>query len=402
MKAEYVDEGIQYFRDNQCSQSDAARFLINKYFLTCTLNAAKKAIGDKINSKKHLGLKEECEKVQAPAENVGHYWVKTDGYSIFVKNDTPEESHILDTVRDILSDYKPNYEPVKLHIASGTNQKALKATITDAHVGMEPNKDNSGIFKYEYNAEIFNLNIDHVIQSIIKEFNTHGRFDELIIQDLGDPQDGVDNMTTRKGHTLQQNLDNVGQFKTYVFGKLRLAETVIKLNIADKVVFRTAANCNHAGWFSEISNITIQSILSRVYEADIFEFHIQREFIDFFEYGDHTFIMTHGKDKEHMKHGLPKYLDAKTERFINSYIDHHEINTKYIHFEKGDLHCSNVDRSKKFDYRNFMSFAPPSGWAQPNFGDSYSGYSIQVIPKHAGNISHSDYIFEFKKAKRMY
>ena len=44
-----------------------------------------------------------------------------------------------------------------------------------------------------------------------------------------------------------------------------------------------------------------------------------------------------------------------------------------------------------------MSFAPPSSWVQHNFGDSYSGYSIQVIPKNTNEISHTDYFLDYKK-----
>lgn len=398
----YVDEGIELFKNSKLGNRAAAKEIIKKYNLDIDYHNLGRYMQKKMAkevSEDH-GLDATCEANGIDVADVKNYWYKGEHYSIHVKNDI-EERNIVDQIAEILQDYKPDYQKVKLWISEPNNKKALKATISDMHVGMDPNKDNGSLFKYEYNADVFNRNIDEVIQSIIKEHNTHGRFEQLIIQDLGDPADGYDNMTTRKGHQLQQNMGNVDQFKAYVFGKLRLAETVLNLNIADKVVFRSASNCNHAGEFGEIANITIQAILERVYDAALFEFHIQSDFIEYFEYGDHAFIMTHGKDKVHMKHGMPKHLDFKTQAYINSYIDHYEIKNKYIHFEKGDLHCSNVDRSKKFDYRNFMSFAPPSGWIQTNFGDTYSGYAIQVIPKHGGNISHADYIFEFKKAKRV-
>jgi hypothetical protein len=43
-----------------------------------------------------------------------------------------------------------------------------------------------------------------------------------------------------------------------------------------------------------------------------------------------------------------------------------------------------------------MSFAPPSAYVQNNFGDSYSGYSIQVVPKYSSEISHTDYFFDLE------
>jgi hypothetical protein len=96
--------------------------------------------------------------------------------------------------------------------------------------------------------------------------------------------------------------------------------------------------------------------------------------------------------------GLPKELNDKTIKFINDYIEHYDINSKYIHLDKGDLHTSAYQRTKKFDYRNYMSFAPPSAWVQHNFGDCYSGYSIQIIPKYNNEVAHTDYYFEMKKA----
>jgi len=397
----YVDEGNELVRSEGITKKEAANRVIVKYGLSVSVNTLRREISTEYNNTDGSALANECDEQGIDIKDVNYYWYKGKRFSINVRNNNGE-SKIVETIKEILDEYKPDFKVHKLDGSTvKSNDKALKATLSDMHVGMEPNKGNRSIFKYEYNADIFNQNIDHVIQSIIKEYQTHGRFKELIIQDLGDPMDGYNNMTTRQGHQLQQNMGNVDQFKTYVFGKLRLAETAIKLNIADEVKFKSVSNCNHAGEFGEIANIAIKGILDRVYPEHLFDFYIQSEFIEHFEYGDHAFIMTHGKDKEHMKHGLPKHLDPKTINYIQSYIDHNEITSKYIHFEKGDLHCSGLDRCKKFDYRNFMSFAPPSSHSQTNYGDNYSGYAIQVIPKYSNDISHCDYLFEFKKAKKI-
>jgi hypothetical protein len=119
--------------------------------------------------------------------------------------------------------------------------------------------------------------------------------------------------------------------------------------------------------------------------------------MEHFKYGMHTYILTHGKDSQYMFKGLPFELNDKATSFINDYIDHYEIDTPFIHLEKGDLHRIGYSRTKKFDYRNYMSFAPPSAWVQHNFGDCYSGYSIEVIPKFSGEISHTDYYFDLNK-----
>jgi hypothetical protein len=192
-------------------------------------------------------------------------------------------------------------------------------------------------------------------------------------------------------------MDNIEAFKTYVFGKLDLIERLHEAGIAHKVYIRNVSNCNHAGDIGYAANIAIQMIIERTYDKEAVEFYILEKFMEHFTYGDHAFILTHGKDKEYMKHGLPYKLDPKSIKFISDYIQHYDIASKYIHIEKGDLHQIGYDRTKRFDYRNFMSFAPPSAWSQNNFGDSYSGYSIQVIPKFSSEIAHTDYFFEFQK-----
>ena len=98
-----------------------------------------------------------------------------------------------------------------------------------------------------------------------------------------------------------------------------------------------------------------------------------------------------------MNRGLPLNLNDRAINFINDYLDHYDIKTKYIHVEKGDLHQVAYQRTKKFDYRNFMSFAPPSAWVTHNFGDCYSGFSLQIIPKDSNLIQHIDYFFDLVK-----
>jgi hypothetical protein len=341
----------------------------------------------------HSGLQAECETIGIPVNAVTNYWFKGKHYSIHAK---PDQLSYLQAIEDII-DALPNrkVKPVK---ASGKKPCiAIKATLSDMHVGLEPNPNGRALFGYQYNGDIFRANLEKVYLSIIKEHSLHGKFDLLVLDDLGDGLDGFNGLTTRGGHSLPQNLDNIESFKTYVFGKLDLIERLYEAGVANKIFVRNVVDCNHAGDFGYTANIAIQMILDRTYEKSAVEFCILEKFMEHFEYGDHTFILTHGKDSKYMKSGLPLKLDNKAIKYISDYIEHYEIKSKYIHVEKGDLHQIGYDRTKRFDYRNFMSFAPPSAWSQANFGDSYSGFSIQVIPKFQNEISHTDYFFEFTK-----
>lgn len=349
---------------------------------------------DKKNEE-HKALGQELLNSGVPLEKVKHYWWKGKQYSAFVKNDEELDYNAL--ISSIVENYIPKQE-IKFLKQEITELKAIKATLSDMHVGLNPNPNNKSLFAYEYSEEIFKSNLDKVYNSLLKERNHNGKFDLLIIDDLGDGLDGWNGETTRGGHKLDQNMDNETAFRVFVEGKLQLIENCINSDIANEILIRNVSNDNHAGSFASIANMTIKMILNRTYSEDNVKFYILDKFMEHFKYGNHTFILTHGKDAKFMFKGLPYELNDKAIGFINDYIDHYEINTKYIHLEKGDLHRVGYSRTKKFDYRNYMSFAPPSAWVQHNFGDCYSGYSIQIIPKFSGEICHTDYYFDLNKS----
>jgi len=351
-----------------------------------------------------MTIEEYCEVYNIDSKEVKSYKLVTHAgngayYNITSKDiSTSKSDGLEEAFEKIIKRY--NREGIKTFSSSAdTSKKALKVTITDAHVGLNPNPNNSGIFQYEYNAEVYVASMNKVFKSIIKEFSTHGTFDVILLDDLGDREDGFSGQTTRGGHTLPQNLTNAEVFDVLVDTSVRLVESIVEARVANKIILRSVSNSNHSHDFALIVNKAIQKIINRLYSKEIVEVDILEKFIEHRVYGDHCFILTHGKDSVNMKTGFPIKLDHKTIKFINEYIDHYEIDSKYIHFEKGDLHQIGYERVKKFDYRNYMSFAPPSCWQQHGFGDSYSGYSIQVIPKNSNEISHSNYFLDYKKVK---
>ena len=273
------------------------------------------------------------------------------------------------------------------------SQKALKITLADMHVGMSV-KENS-LFSYRYNKQDFLNSMDLVYRSSIDEYNANGKFDLLIIQDLGDGLDGYNNQTTRGGHALEQDMSNNEAFKTYIEVKLNLINKLYTSNIANKITVKNTVNCNHAGDFGYMANYAIKLACDNIYkdvEIDIYE-----RFIEHFFYGEHCFIQCHGKDKKYMKNGMPLRLNPVTETFINQYIDRYQIKSKFIHFEKGDLHQIGYDCRKKFDYINFMSLAPPSNWVQHNCADAYSGFTLQIIEKDKRSPTQKNIFIEYSE-----
>lgn len=390
---ELVIDAINIHRSEGISRHEASRRVVEGTELNA--ESIRKSMSRYEKKMDHSALDSEASVMGFPIDNVSSYWLKSKHISVHVKGDKHEINYF-DEIAKIVEGYNPetlrNIEKVELD-----SPKAIKATLSDMHVGLDPNPNNKSLFSYEYNAEVFKSNLDKVYNSILKEYTANGRFDLLIIDDLGDGLDGWDGLTTRGGHKLEQNMSNQEAFKTFVEGKLTLIENCVRAGIANEVLVRNVCNDNHSGSFASIANMTIQMLLNRTYGQDSVKFYILERFMEHFKYGVHTYILTHGKDSKQMFKGLPFELNDKAITFINDYIDYYEIKSPYIHLEKGDLHRIGYSRTKKFDYRNFMSFAPPSSWVQHNFGSCYSGYSIEVIPKYTGEISHTDYYFEHTK-----
>jgi len=340
----------------------------------------------------HVALKEQCEEIGIPFETVSTYWYKGKNYSIKANpnSDINYEEVFKRVCDDIIKDnrkytYKPSQSNIALHVV-----------ISDQHVGMNPNPNGRGVFGYEYNATIYAESMSKVFDYICSAYSIYGYFEEIVIFDLGDMQDGWNGETTRGKHKLEQNMSNSEVFETCLKENVRLIESVVSNDMCNKVKFCSVTNSNHSADFSHICNIATANLINRLYDNKIVEVDILTKFIESRTYGDHTFLITHGKDSKHMKRGFPLTLDANTTNYINSYIDHFNIKSKYIHFYKGDLHSLSFQRTKKFTYTNFSSFAPPSDYIQTNFPDGYSGFSLRVIPKHSNDIAKFDIELNYK------
>jgi hypothetical protein len=348
-------------------------------------------------------IEEFCEARGIPREKVSGYWFKGEyngnNMSVRVTEDTESgltKEDIEDTVRSVLKDFKP-IEIVSNDIAF---ESALKVVISDAHVGLEPNENDESMFGYEYNKDIFLKNLDKVYEHVMKQYKEYGTFELLILEDLGDLADGWNGYTTRGGHKLPQNMNNKEVFDVCVEGRFNLIRRIVESGVAKNYIIRSVTNDNHSGDFSWMIHRTVEKMTDLCFKGNV-KTEILNKFMEHFYWGDHCFLVTHGKSKLHMKHGMPFYLNDKTVNWINNYIDHHEIRSKFIHVCKGDLHRVAYERTVKFDYTNYMSFAAASGWQQENFSTAYSGFSLEVIPKWSNEIERKNIYFDLKKKSNL-
>lgn len=289
----------------------------------------------------------------------------------------------------IKTKFKDEIKPVEIKVEEKDNRKALFIYLADLHIGAKTS--NNSLFPNEYNSVIFKERLHHTLVTIKQNKEFFGVFDALYIVNLGDALDGYNAQTTRGGHTLPQNLDNNEQLDTFFEVHKDLFDSIVSLNAAKRIEYVACTNCNHSGNFGYAANRMLDIYLSLKY-PDI-KRTIITKFIDHIQYGQHTFMFTHGKDDKDMKFGLPASLNEKTENYINAYIHYHRIQTPAIHLVKGDLHLSAKQPAKIFRYKNVLSLYGSSKWVQTNFMVNKCGYNYEIVDKYSTSIYENEHIF---------
>jgi len=267
-------------------------------------------------------------------------WLKTEEASIFIENNRDlflQTEDIIEAITESLDDYTPlpPAKPLK------PLRQALRAVISDCHVGMDSNTEDA-MFGFEYNEKVFNKHLDSVFDSLRGAVENFGEFETIFVDDLGDGLDGYNAETTRGGHKLPQNMSNKESFRVYVAGKINTYRKIIESGWATRYIFRNVTNCNHSGDFGWTANYAVQQVLLMMYPN--VEYILLEKPIEHFVYGKHCFLITHGKDKRLMKKNWPLHVNPAVENLIRDYIDHHDIKQPYIHLDKGDLHQTSYDR----------------------------------------------------------
>lgn len=341
--------------------------------------------------KANEGVLQACENLGVNPETTPMLWLKSKTESIRVTNPlfkNAEQKAIEDI--DFLSIFKDKINPISYVYEPYDNNGFDRFIYTDVHVGMDVNKDGFALYDGNWDEIELNNRLKISINHIIK----HKKFDVLYISDLGDFMDGWDGMTIRREHHLPQNMDNQKAFDIGLRFKIRMIESLV--GCYEKIVCNNITDDNHSGAFSYIVNSAFKAYIELKYPNNV-TVNIQRKFIDHYTVMDKfCFIECHGKDGGNMKFGFKPQIDDKQIKSISNYIDENYLAIKgiIIEFDKGDSHQSLVDKSssKKFQYHNFPSFAPPSNWVKTNFQNSMSGFSFRNYYLD-GQMSNHDYIF---------
>lgn len=270
---------------------------------------------------------------------------------------------------------KPHKTPRKLKASA--QEKCLVIYFSDEHVGLDMRSN--GIYGVKYNEKVFR---DRAFTSVLFDLHRlkaeHGRFDKILIAQMGDEIDHWNNKTTRGGHDLVTNMSNEEAHDVWVRTKMDFFDAMIEEDFAASYDFFGCANSNHSGKGVAYTAFRhLETYLSLKYP--FVNFHIERGFMGLWSYGIHNLLLTHGKDEEFMMRAFPLHLDEKTGNHLRDFMDHQGL--KNVRVVKGDLHQTAYDSVPNIQYRNVPSLCGVSDYSQLNFGKGMAGIGFDILRK---------------------
>jgi hypothetical protein len=263
-----------------------------------------------------------------------------------------------------------NLTPI-INLPNSISNKVLLVYTSDKHIGARV--DSTAMIPNAYSAEEYLRRMESLAVEVIKLDTLH-HFDKIIVLDLGDAIDGQDGFTGSKSHRLPQNMTNREVFDLYISSHLSFFKS-LSIHTGADLEYRTIGSSNHGGDLEWICFKSLASILG----THNIPCYVGNKFIEHFYIGDHAFLISHGKDYSNMKFPMPRYLNEKTESYILRYIKEQDIQSKFIHFIKGDLHISTSEMSSFFRYKNCLSLFGSSEWTSTNFMNHLPGVSMEIL-----------------------
>jgi hypothetical protein len=311
---------------------------------------------------------------------ITNYWSKllpngkftSSVFSKLISDDDIIRKDLTEDIREIFSTTEKFSGKVKYC----ESDKALFVYIADDHTGIDF-KDS--LFGNPYTGDIYHNRLKELAKQII---SLDYVIDTLFIVNLGDELDGFNKQTTRGGHALE-SLSNKEQFNIYTSARKTFYDTVMISGLFQEVNIININNSNHSGNdYSYIVNKALEFYLDARY--DNITIINQDKFIDSYVWGEHSILLTHGKDEKYMKFGFPLNLNEKVDLWLLDYSKN--LTTKYISTVKGDLHAYSVNIGKSGRYINVPSICGGSNWIEHNYGSSNAGALLEIVDKTDKNI----------------
>ncbi len=284
--------------------------------------------------------------------------------NINLKNSLNKISNI-----NVTFDNKPAYKVFSSKIIESKNDLILH--LSDMHIGA---KVESGcIYPNEWNEK----ELIRRLSVILDRINSLGHLDTLILNLLGDNLDGMDNQTARRDHYMPQNMDNMEQVNVFINTMIWFVQSIKESNICNKIKIYAVKCGNHDGITAYAASLAALSAINNIFpDIETTQFN---EFFGYYEFKNHKFLISHGKDEHFQKRGLPLNLDDKNKLKLYEYLDSRGITGTGIHVIKGDLHTENINSCLKLDYRNVLSLFGSSDYSAMNFLRNQYGVSYELF-----------------------
>lgn len=235
--------------------------------------------------------------------------------------------------------------------------------ISDVHVGMSTQ---GTPFDQEWHLTELYKRLKIVIGTTTSNVN-------LIINVLGDYADGERGKTASNTHKLHQNLTDAEIFEQGVLAMRFLIDNL----------FSKCKGTIHVNWVSNSNHPTVVDIqiartLQFIYENSPVTINILDNVWNPVMILGIPCLLTHGKDRDFMKFGLPFNLTPDHKAKINRYAQSLGLESGDYVVLRGDQH--QYGDKDYWEFRDIMvpSFAPPSGWAATNFLNPYPGGYVRA------------------------
>ena len=352
------------------------------------------AVGD---DDKIMNIDQYCEHWGLPRDDVHSYKLVTHTgtpyYNIAFKEHL-ETSMTVEDFEGIVNELfkkhtsKDDSEPI---VAVEPTHSADRLVTTDIHVGMDPNPNGQSLYGGKWDEEAIIERVEEMVGYVID----NSRSDVLYLDDLGDLQDGWESYTARHDHRLQQNMDSERAFDVATTVKV---EMVKMLKPHYKTILMTnICNDNHGGAFAYVTNQYIKGVLELMYPSEVVVNNV-RKFMGHYKLLNRWKVLSHGKDEEFMRAGMPVVPKPEHIDKIEDYCKANGLmDGSPIDFCKGDSHQMLFDfcSSDEINYHNYPAFSPSSGYVQTNFKKGRSGFVFENYTSD-GYVNIHPYFFEWK------
>ena len=250
------------------------------------------------------------------------------------------------------------------------SNKDLILHLSDIHVGACLNT--GSLFENNWDEEELERRLNKVIDLIEQNF---GDLDTIVINMMGDYLDGMDRMTARRDHFMPQNMDNREQFNVFIRQMLQFFGNLSCY--CNKLKVYAVPEGNHDGYAGYMAIKALEYACSKKFPH--IDFTTFERFFGYYKFKNETYVIMHGKDAQFMKKPLPLNLNDASSNILRDWLDREGLFEDHIHIIKGDLHSSNLNSCRKFDYRNVLSLFGDSDYSQYNYTSNPNGVSYDLF-----------------------